>query len=164
MTSMRSMVLAALGASALAGPALADDVPIQLVIQNNMPVPVYTDTQGGGSSCLRGLPGTSVPANGVVYVTMWMTCLPLRGQQVFVPSVAGPEVRTNVTFGFVDGVDGPQFNGGAGGSPALSVSVSGFDADITTTIGTPVGGPMDRINRLSWKWTIDCPAAGCPKP
>jgi len=165
MKPTRSLVLAALGAAALATPALADDVPIQLVIQNNMPVPVYTDTQGGGSACLRGLPGTSVPANGVVYVTMWMTCLPMRGQQVFVPSVAGPEVRTNVGFGFaLDGAGDPKFSGGTGGSPALSVSVAGFDADVDSTIGTSVTGPLETVKRLGWKWTIDCPAAGCPKP
>ncbi|MFN3585158.1 hypothetical protein [Phenylobacterium sp.] len=155
----------AVGAAALATPALADDVPIQLVTQNNMPVPVYTDTQGGGSTCLRGLPGTSVPANGVVYVTMWMTCQPMRGQQVFIPSVAGPEVRTNVGFGFkVDPAsDALDFSGGTGASPALSVSVSGFDARTITRVELNLGNVVT-VQGLSWKWTIDCPAAGCPKP
>jgi hypothetical protein len=163
------LALPALGGAAalvLAAPAAADDysMPLELIIQNNMPVPVYTDTQTGASQCLRGLPGTTVPARGVVYVTMWVTCpgKPMSGQQVFIPSVAGSEVRTSVGFGLNE--EATDLAGGSGASAALSVSVSGFGVDVTTVPAVGTFGVDQVVSKVRWKWTIDCPAAGCPKP
>lgn len=167
MKPARSLMLSALaaGAAALATPAAADDAPIQLIIQNNMPVPVYTDTEGGASQCLRGLPGTTIPAHGTVYVTMWLTCDQMMGEQVFIPATSGPEARTNLDFGYNAERD-PPLLGGHGDSPTLSISLSGFRREGNPVLPGPGSllPPTYDTKLLAWKWTIDCPAAGCPKP
>lgn len=155
--------LAVAATMGLAAPAAAADVPIQVVIQNNMPVPVYTSTQAGGSACLRGIPGTTVPANGTIYVTLWITCTPMRGDQVFIPAIAGPEVRTSSVFGLTDDQRFYTPNDIVR-SPAITVSLWKVSGEAGRPFYWPINpNAKGEITKLSFQWTLDCPVA-CAKP
>lgn len=157
------LALAGAAALAFATPAAAEDLPIQVIIQNNMPVPVYTGTEAGGSQCLRGIPGTTVPAQGVIYVTLWMTCKPMRGQQVFIPSVVGPEVRTVSVFDMRE--DEKFAANGRVTNTSMSVALWQVSVDRATAVTSVINpNALGPITKISWRWTLDCPPNGCPKP